>query len=150
MAAPKNDWIELDVQAFGGDVRVSCSLSDGSQPAPITIAGGVDKLASLTAGVESAIARGEPLDQPTLAHAQALYGALFHAEIGQSVAALRSRAARTEHGPPARGLLLRLMVRDELRRFSWEALCRPDTALEFLGSSPDFLVSRGVNSPDPW
>lgn len=76
--------------------------------------------------------------QPT--RAQELYRALFQEGLQEVLLQLRGAA-----GPAP--ILLRINPADlELHAIPWEALCRPGTTLDFLGTSPELCIARGASS----
>lgn len=138
-------WMELSLDRFANEIRVSARGSRGEQTAPRPLGAERDTFAMLrfAASVQQTAARARPLAPELLAEAHAAERALLAGEIAPLFAVLRAAAGRP--------LLVRLMVHDpELQAVPWEALCKPGEALGFWGSSPDLLPVRGVISSEPW
>ncbi len=141
-------WLEIEVQRQGQDVQVRARGSRGESLAPQTLGGGVNlgRLTGFTNGVRRAVAAGQPLPEHVLLEAHELHAALFSGPIAELVARL-GEAARLDGSP----LLVRLNAFDaELQRVPWEAMCRPGTAREFIGASPELQLTRGVSSSLPF
>lgn len=135
-------WMELEIERSGGDLRIAARGSRDERPLPHLLGAG-DTLASFTAGVKAAAARGR-MSGAALVEARQLHRALFR----EGVEHLRARLAEVAAGAP---LLVRFLIRDpELQAIPWEALCDPSSAMGFLGTSPDLLPVRGVTTSDPW
>lgn len=135
-------WLELEIEPTGAELRVTARGSRDERPAPHVFGAGPLPQA-FAAAVGAAASRGRPLGT-SLPDARLLHRALF----GGGVEPLRARLAEVSGGEP---LLLRLLVRDpELQSVPWEALCAPDSAMGFLGTSPGLLPVRGVTSAEPW
>jgi hypothetical protein len=135
-------WLELEIDRAGPDLRVSARGSRDERPAPHRF-GEWAALQAFSAAIGAAAARARPASA-SLENARLLYRALFDNGAEQ----LRVRLTEAAGGAP---LLLRLLVRDpELQSIPWEALCAPDSALGFLGTSPELLPVRGVTSAEPW
>ncbi|WP_224360422.1 CHAT domain-containing protein [Hyalangium versicolor] len=92
--------------------------------------------------MKEAALKGVSLTPLTLA--QELYQALFQKGLQQTLHQLQGSA----HGEP---ILLRLNPVDlDLHGIPWEALCRPETTVGFLGTSQQVSVARGASSLKPW
>ncbi len=135
-------WLEIEIDRAGPELRISARGSRDERPAPHRF-GEDAALQAFAAGIGAAASRGRPASA-SLANARLLYRALFDGGTEQ----LRARLTEAAGGAP---LLLRLLVREPaLQSIPWEALCAPDSAMGFLGTSPELLPVRGVTSADPW
>ncbi|MBK8260349.1 MAG: CHAT domain-containing protein [Nannocystis sp.] len=139
-------WIEVEIERDHQAVLASARGARGERVAPYDLAPiNLGRLSGLGSGVRRAVASSQELPDHVVVNARELYAALFRDQL-RDLVVREGEAARAK----GRRLLLRLMIRDpELQRFPWEAMCRPETARDFVGCLPDLLVSRGVNSNEP-
>jgi hypothetical protein len=92
--------------------------------------------------VKAAASHGAPVKQP--ARAQELYQALFREGLQEVLSQLHG----ADDSAP---ILLRINPADlDLHAIPWEALCRPGTTLDFLGTSPKLCIARGASSTKSW
>lgn len=139
-------WLELELESYGQEIRVSGRGSRGERPPPYTLSleKGAEALQAFTTKVGRAVRAGKALDPAVVNDAQALYEELFQAELRDVLARL-GEAARDGR------VLLRMFLRDRgLQTLPWEALCRPGTTEGFLGTDAKLLLARGVTTPEPW
>lgn len=137
-------WLQIDIARAGAELQVTARGSQGQEPAPHRLGALLppEALRQFGEGVKAAASTGQPLKP--LAQAQALYEALFPHELREVLGQLRGAAG----GQP---LLLRLNPAEaDLHAVPWEALCRPGTSLDFLGTSPELGLARGASSTKPW
>lgn len=141
-------WMELELRVQGESVRVSARGSRGERAREQELGGGftVPRLMSFRVNVGNAIARVQPLEGESLDMARELHEALFAGELRDLYVRLSGVAADQKQR-----LLVRLMIEDtNLQAVPWEAACRPQSSHGFLASAADMLITRGVNSVDPW
>lgn len=140
-------WIEIEIERDNQALRVSARGARGERVAPFDLAPiNLGRLTGLSSGVRRAVSASQMLPDNVVAGARELHGALFRDQLRDLLVRL-GEAARAQD----RKLLLRLMIRDpELQRFPWEVMCRPESARDFVGCLPDLLVTRGVNSTEPY
>lgn len=141
-------WLELEIQRNDQELLLRARGSRGESLPPLPFANGVNlgRVVGFTSGVRRAVAAGQPLPEHVLAEAHELYSAVFNGPLADLVARL-IEASRKDGGR----LLVRLSAFDpELQRVPWEAMCRPGSAREFVGASPDLLLVRGVSSGEPF
>lgn len=141
-------WLELELHRNDQELLLRARGSRGESLPPQPLAGGVNlgRVTGFTSGVRRAVAAGQQLPEHVLAEAHELHAAVFHGAIADLVARLLE-ASRQDGGR----LLVRLSAFDpELQRVPWEAMCRPGTAREFVGASPELQLVRGVSSGDPF
>jgi hypothetical protein len=140
-------WLEIEAQRQGQDVQLRARGSRGESLAPQGLGEvNLGRLTGFTNGVRRAVGAGQALPDHVLAEAQALHAAVFAGPLGELTARL-VEAARAERGR----LLVRVTSADaELSRVPWEAMCRPGTAREFVGASPELQLVRGVHSSEPF
>ncbi len=102
----------------------------------------VEALKAFTSAVDRAARCGKAFDKALLTTARALHEALFQNDLGD---ALTYTMARTKGPVPVR------IVTDDarLQRVPWEALCKPGTSEEFLGTGSRVYMVRGVTSTWP-
>lgn len=141
-------WLELEITAQGENIRVAARGSRGERAREQALGEGFTaaKLQAFRVGVGNAIARVQPLEGEFLEQARALHEALFAGEVRDLYVRLAGVAADQKQR-----LLVRLMIQDPaLQAVPWEAACRAQSNRGFLASAADVLVTRGVNSVDPW
>lgn len=140
-------WIEIEIERDSQTLRASARGSRGERVAPFDLAPlNLGRLTGLASGVRRAVSASQMLPDNVVAAARELHGAVFRDRLRDLLVRL-GEAARAQD----RKLLLRLMIRDpELQRFPWEVMCRPESARDFVGCLPDLLVTRGVNSTEPY
>ncbi|MBK9757949.1 MAG: CHAT domain-containing protein [Nannocystis sp.] len=141
-------WLELELHRNDQELLLRARGSRGESLPPQPLAGGVNlgRVTGFTSGVRRAVAAGQQLPEHVLTEAHELHAAVFHGAIADLVARLLE-ASRPDGGR----LLVRLSAFDpELQRVPWEAMCRPGTAREFVGASPELQLVRGVSSGDPF
>ena len=141
-------WLELEIHRNDQALLLRARGSRGESLPPLALAGGVNlgRVVGFTSGVRRAVAAGQPLPEHVLAEAHELHAAVFHGPLADLIARLLE-ASRKDGGR----LLVRLTVFDpELQRVPWEAMCRPGSAREFIGASPELLLVRGVSSGEPF
>jgi len=139
-------WIEIDVETSADQVRIRGRGARGERLAPyaLPLERGFDALQSLGSKVWRSIRAGRPLEPASVESAQALHNDVFQGE-------LRDLVARLTEATKTGAVLLRLFIQDRtLAAVPWEALCKPNTTEGFLGTDPKLLVTRGVNSSEPW
>lgn len=139
-------WIEIDVETKGEDVRIGARGSRGERPPAFTLApdNGFDALQSFATKMGRAVRAGKPIDTALVELAQALHEEVFQGELRDVV----SRLTEATKNEP---LLVRLFVHDRaLAVVPWEALCKKGTTEGFVGTDSKLLVTRGVNSAEPW
>jgi hypothetical protein len=137
-------WLQIDIARAGTELQVTARSSQGQEPSPHRLGALLppEALLQFGEGVKAAASTGKPLKP--LSQAQALYEALFQQELRDVLGQLRGAAG----GEP---LLLRLNPSErDLHAVPWEALCRPGTTLDFLGTSPELCLARGASSTKPW
>ena len=135
-------WLELELHRNDQELLLRARGSRGESLPPQPLAGGVNlgRVTGFTSGVRRAVAAGQQLPEHVLAEAHELHAAVFHGAIAELAARLLE-ASRPDGGR----LLVRLSAFDpELQRVPWEAMCRPGTAREFVGVSPELLLVRSV------
>jgi hypothetical protein len=133
-------WLQIEIAQAGAELRASARGCHGEEPDAHLLGTQIssDVLRQFGEWVKEAAARGSPLKPPV--QAQQLYQALFREGLQEVLLQLRGAA----RGEP---LLLRLTPGDRaLHTVPWEALCRPGTTLDFLGTSPEVCIARGANS----
>jgi CHAT domain len=133
-------WLQIEIAQAGTELRATARGCHGEEPAAHLLGAQAssDVLHQFSEWVKEAAARGSPLTPP--AQAQQLYQALFREGLQEVLLRLQGAA----QGEP---LLLRLTPGDpELHAVPWEALCRPGTTLDFLGTSPELCIARGAHS----
>jgi hypothetical protein len=133
-------WLQIEIAQAGTELRATARGCRGEEPAAHLLGAQAssDVLHQFSEWVKEAAARGTPLTPP--AQAQQLYQALFRDGLQEVLLRLQGAA----RGEPR---LLRLTPGDrELHTVPWEALCRPGTTLDFLGTSPELCIARGAHS----
>ncbi len=133
-------WLQIEIAQAGMELRATARGCHGEEPAAhlLGLQASSDVLLGFAEKVRGAAARGVPLKPP--AQAQQLYQALFREGLQEVLLQLRGAA----RGEP---LLLRLNPGSHpLHSVPWEALCRPGTTLDFLGTSPELCIARGATS----
>ena len=140
-------WIEIDVERDNQVIRVSARGSRGERIAAFDLAPiNLGRLTGLASGVRRAVSASSALPEHVITGARELHAAFFRDQLRDLLVRL-GEVARAQD----RKLLLRLMIRDpELQRFPWEVMCRPETARDFIGCLPELLVTRGINSTEPY
>lgn len=139
-------WLEIELEVSGDEIRVGGRGSRGERPK----ARALDPEASLDAfhvfatKVGRAVRLGRPLDDELLDAARWFHEEIFRGDI-------RDVLSRLRESSEDRPVVVRLFTREPaLSSVPFEALCRPDTAEGFLGTSHDVVLARGVSSPEPW
>lgn len=138
-------WFEIQIGRDGPNVRVEARGSGDRKASERLLGGGFDAEAVIQFGrsVAKSATYGRALPTSLRDTAIALRNALFDGDIGD----LYTRLAEAAHGP----VLVRFDISDpELKIVPWEALCNPAPALDFWGTSPDFLPVRRTNSENAW
>ncbi len=140
-------WLELEIRAQGDTVRVSARGCRGERAREQELGGfTAATLMAFRVAVGNALARAQPLTGEALAQAQGLHEALLAGEVRDLYVRLAGVAADQKQR-----LLVRLMIEDpNLQAVPWEAMCRPQSSHGFLAGAADVLLTRGVNSVDPW
>ncbi|MCP3097381.1 CHAT domain-containing protein [Myxococcus sp. K15C18031901] len=139
-AAPPSPWLEVDIAQSGDEVQAVTRGDRNVHTRPQTLTK-KDALEQFSEWVRVAAARSHPLDPPV--RAEDLHAALFQGEFLEVLSALRGAAG----GPP---LLMRLMPQHrDLEGIPWEALCQRGKELEFLGTSQELSLVRGVHTTKP-
>lgn len=147
------NWLEIEVETKGDDVRVAARGSRGERPPPHTLDPdqGVDALQTFANKVGRAVRTGKELDTPVIELAQAIHGEFFKGALRDIVARLTDPSKPRSEDPRENRLLVRLFIQDRaLLPVPWEALCQPGTNEGFWGTDPRILFARGVHSSDPW
>lgn len=147
------NWLEIEVETKGDDVRVAARGSRGERPPPHTLDAerGVDALTTLANKVGRAVRARKELDPPVLELSQSIHAEFFKGELRDILARLTDPSKPKAEDPRENRLLIRLFVHDRaLLPVPWEALCKPGTNEGFWGTEPRILLARGVHSPDPW
>lgn len=147
------NWLEIEVETKGEDVRVAARGSRGERPAPHTLNPdqGVDALTTLATKVGRAVRARKELDPAVIELAQAVHAELFKGELRDILVRLTDPSKPKADDPRENRLLVRLFVHDRaLLPVPWEALCKPGTTEGFWGTDPRILLARGVHSSDPW
>ncbi len=133
-------WLQIEIAQAGAELRATARGCHGEEPAAHLLGtqASSEVLRQFGEQVKEAAARAVPLQPP--AQAQQLYQSLFREGLQEVLLQLRGAA----RGEP---LLLRLNPgAPELHAVPWEALCRPGTTLDFLGTSPELCLARGASS----
>ncbi len=134
-------WLEIDITQVGTEVAVAARgglQMESSEFLPFSM----EVAREFGAWVERTAESQGPLSQPVFA--QQLQEAIFRPGIREVLHKLQGAA----HGRP---LLLKVNPRSPaLKAIPWEALCLPGSDSEFLGTSPEVLLARGVASTTAW
>jgi CHAT domain len=144
-AASSRLWMEISLIEGEPELKATAQAIHGRNPSPHVLGPSFapDAIRRFSEEVAEAAARGEHLGG-VLSQAQALHGALFREKFLEVLHTLRGTAG---HAP----ILLRLMLQSpSLHAIPWEAMCQPGTGPDFLGTSPELFVARGVHSVRPW
>ncbi len=147
------NWIEIEVDTKGDDVRVAARGSRGERPPPHTLdpKQSVDALTTLANKVGRAVRARKELDSQVIELAQSIHNDFFKGELRDILARLTDPSKPKADDPRENRLLVRLFVNDRvLLPVPWEALCKPGTHEGFWGTDPRILLARGVHSSDPW
>lgn len=147
------NWLEIEVETKGDDVRVAARGSRGERPPPHTLDPdqGVDALTTLANKVGRAVRARKELDSSIIELAQAVHAEFFKGELRDILARLTDPSKPRSDDIRDNRLLVRLFVHDRaLLPVPWEALCKPGTNEGFWGTDPRILLARGVHSSDPW
>ncbi|WP_224364394.1 CHAT domain-containing protein [Hyalangium versicolor] len=142
-------WLEIDLTQVGTEVAVTARgglQMESSEPSSFSM----EVARQFAAWVKRAAKTGTALSGPTAKEsapptpAQQLQEALFRPGVREVLHKLQGAA----HD---RRLLLKVNPRSpELKAIPWEALLLPGSASEFLGTSPELLLARGVSSILAW
>lgn len=133
-------WLQIDIAQAGAELRAAARGCHGEEPAAHLLGTQVpsDVLLQFGEHVEKAAGHRVPLKSP--AQAQQLYQALFQEGLQEVFLQLRGAA----RGEP---LLVRLTPGESaLHAVPWEALCRPGSPVDFLGTSQELCFVRGAHS----
>ncbi len=143
----KTTWLELELEREGQTVLVSARGSRGERVAPFELTPvNMGRLTGLTSGVRRSVVAGKPLADRVVDGARELYSAVFRDALRDVVGSLGEVARSNKQR-----LVVRLMTHnDDLQRIPWEIMCKPESAREFIGLSPELYVARGVNSTHPY
>ncbi|WP_224363931.1 CHAT domain-containing protein [Hyalangium versicolor] len=143
-AAATGSWLEIDIAQGASELKATARGSRGEQPRPHSLGAqhSPDTVREFGERVKEAASRAASLESLRPA-AQALHAALFQDELQEVLVQLRSAGGMST--------LLRLVPQDlELHSIPWEALCRPGADVDFLGTSQQLCIARGVHSTKPW
>ncbi len=134
-------WLEIDITQVGMELAVAARgglQMESAEPPPLSmeIASQFEAWVRRTAESQGSLSLS--------ALAQQLQEAIFRPGIREVLHKLQGAAQ-------GRPLLLKVNPRSPaLKAIPWEALCLPGSASEFLGTSPEVLLARGVASTTAW
>lgn len=140
-------WLEIDIAQAGPVLRATARGGQNVQPPAYSLGSrfSPESLSQFAEWVKEAASRAASLtsvlpEGRALREAQELYQALFQPALLEVLHRLQGAAGDEP-------ILLRLNPQDALlKAIPWEALCQPDSALGFLGTSQEVLLARGVES----
>jgi hypothetical protein len=140
-------WLEIDIAQAGQEIRATARGGQNVQPPAYSLGArfSPETLHQFGEQVKEAALRAAPLRRSLLEgqafrEAQELHSALFPPGLLEVLHRLQGAS----DGEP---ILLRLNPQDvALKAIPWEALCRPGSTLDFLGTSQEVLLARGVES----
>jgi CHAT domain-containing protein len=143
-------WLEIDIAEVKKEISVTARGSQNLQPPAHSLGARFSPEAVCQFGewVKEAASRASALTQSppagqVLRKAQELYRALFQPGLQEILHKLQGAAG-------SEPILLRLNPKDAaLKAIPWEALCHPDSTLDFLGTSQEVFLARGVESMQP-
>jgi CHAT domain-containing protein len=141
-------WLEIDITQVGTEVAVAARgglqmESSEHPPFPMEIASQFGAWVKTLAESQGSLSRPAPSEgAPPLA--QQVQEAIFRPGIREVLHKLQGLAQD-------RPLLLKVNPRSPaLKAIPWEALRLPGSASDFLGTSPEVLLARGVSSTTAW
>ncbi len=137
-------WLQIDISRAGAELRAAARSSRGEEPPPHTLGPQLppEALGRFGEWVKEAASKGMPLTP--LTGSQQLFQALIQQGLQQVLHQLQGTAK-------GESILLRLNASaPELQAVPWEALCRPETTVDFLGTSQQISLVRGASSLKPW
>lgn len=137
-------WLQIDISQASEELRATARSSRGEEPPAHTLGAcsAPGLIRQFGEWVKDSASRGVPL--APLARAQELYQALIQQGLQQTLHQLQGSAE-------GESVLLRLHLTErELHGLPWEALCRPGTTVDFLGTSQEVALVRSASSLKPW
>ncbi len=140
-------WLEIDIAQAAEEIRATARGGQNVQPPAYSLGArfSPETLRQFGEWVKDAASHAASLarflpEGQALREAQELHSALFQPGLLEILHRLQGAA----DGEP---LLLRLNPKDAaLKAIPWEALCRPGSTLDFLGTSQEVFLARGVES----
>ncbi|HEX5744773.1 MAG TPA: CHAT domain-containing protein [Archangium sp.] len=144
-------WLEIDINRVGEELSTTARGGQNVQLPAHSLGArfSSERVRQFGEWVKRAAAKtaslthSPPEDKPegkALREAQELYQALFQPGLLEILHKLQGAAG-------SEPVLLRLNPQElELKAIPWEALCRPGSTLDFLGTSQEVLLARGVES----
>lgn len=144
-------WLEIDILQTGSELSVIARGSQGEQVAQYPLGPDItsDTVAQFAEWVQEAASTAQSLEDVVpkalaLDKARALHQAIFQGALNE---VLIRKQADAKDQP----ILVRFMPQSpRLQGIPWEALCKPGTTMDFLGTSQKVSLVRGVHSTREW